>query len=232
MDKLKCWGARFGRLGFFALMGAGVWLMLSASTSYLDLGDAHPFFLEKLPLTHPRWWLAALYVHVPSALLSLPACLVLLVERVRRRWPRFHRWLGRTTGVLILCAVVPSGMYLALFAQGGLITTLGFWATGAIAFVAMLTSIQSARARDMKAHRRFSTHVVAQLSVAVVSRFLLAGAELVGLYSEWAYIAALWVPVVGSALVAELSTGPRLFSTSKGSRHEKLVPAPRLDAVR
>jgi uncharacterized membrane protein len=232
MGKVDRWGAPLGRLGFYALMGAGVWLMLSASTSYLELGEAHPFFLEKLPLAHPKLWLGALYVHVPSALLSLPACLVLLVPRVRSRWPRLHRWLGRATGLLVLGAVVPSGMYLALFAQGGLITTLGFWLTGTIAFVAMLKSIQSARATQMRAHRRFSTHVAAQLAVAVVSRFLLAGLETVGLYGEWVYIAALWVPVVGCALVAELLTRPHRPSSSlKGSRHEEFVAAPHLDAL-
>jgi uncharacterized membrane protein len=232
MHKLERWGAALGRLSFYGLMGVGLWLMTSASWSYLELGEVHPFFLEKLPLASPRLWLTALYLHVPAALLSLPACLVLLARPVRSRWPRLHRWLGRATGALILCAVVPTGMYLALFAQGGLITTLGFWLTGVITFVAMLKSIQSARAKNMKAHRRFSTHVAAQLSVAVLSRFLLLGAETFGLYDAWAYIAALWLPVLACALVAELVTGPRLFSTSKGSRHEKLVPVSRLDAVR
>lgn len=231
MKDAKKWANLLGRLAFGALMAAGAWLMLSASSSYLELGDGHPFFLEKLPLAHPKTWLVALYVHVPSALVALPACMLLLSTRVRMWWPRFHRWLGRATGALILCAVVPSGMYLAPFAQGGWITTLGFWLTGAIAFVAMLRSIQSARAKDMKAHRRFSAHVAAQLAVAVFSRFLLAGAELAGVYDEWVYVAALWAPVIGCAVVAELITRPRSPSTSKGPRHEAFAPA-RLDALR
>lgn len=218
MDALGKWGVTLGRLAFYALMSVGMWLMLAASASYLELGRAHPFFLEKLPLAHPKLWLTALYVHVPCALFALPACLVLLVRRVRTRWPRFHRCLGRTTGVLVLCAVVPSGMYLALFAQGGAISTLGFWLTGLITFVAMVKSIQSARAKNMRAHRRFSSHVAAQLAVAVLSRLLLVGAETLGLYREWVYIAALWVPVIACALVAELVTGPRLFSSSSLSR--------------
>jgi hypothetical protein len=232
MKTFARWSAQLARLGFFALMSFGVWLLLSASTSYLDTSEPHPFFLEKLPLAQPKLWLAALYAHVPSALFSLPACLVLLITRVRTRFPRFHRWLGRMTGALVLCVVVPSGMYLALFAQGGFISTLGFWLTGVIAFVAMLKSIQRARAKDMKAHRRFSTHVVAQLSVAVVSRFLLMGAELLDVYGEWVYVAALWFPVLGGVLVSELLTGPHWLSNSKGSRHEKLAIVPRLDAVR
>jgi uncharacterized membrane protein len=232
MDNTKKWATLLGQAGFYALMSVGIWLMVTASGSYLELGEAHPFFLEKLPLARPQLWLGALYAHVPSALLALPACLVLLARRMRARWPRFHRWLGRATGGVLLCVVVPSGMYLALFAQGGWVTTLGFWLTGLIAFVAMLKSIQSARTGDMKSHRRFSAHVAAQLAVAVLSRFLLAAADVTGVYSEWVYVAALWVPVIGCAIAAELLTRPRSPSTSKGPRHEAFAAAPRLDALR
>jgi uncharacterized membrane protein len=235
MKLLATWSAWIGRLAFTCLMCAGVWMMLSASASYVELGDEHPFFLEKLPLAYPTLWQTALYVHVPSALFSLPACLVLLVQRIRTRFPKFHRWLGRITGALVLFAVVPSGMYLAFFAQGGLITTLGFWLTGLVAFVAMLKSIERARAGDIKAHRRFSTHVAAQLSVAVFSRFLLVGAEQAELYSTWVYVASLWIPVIACAFVAERMAGPRSpsrMARMKGSRHEELVVVSPLDAVR
>jgi hypothetical protein len=232
MRTLAIWSAGLGRLAFFSLMGVGTWMLFEASASYVELGREHPFFLEKLPLARPQLWLTALYVHVPAALFSLPACLVLLSKAVRKRLPRAHRWLGRVTGGVVLLAVVPSGLYLAFFAQGGLITTLGFWLTGLIAFVAMVKSIQAARARDFKAHRRFGTHVAAQLSVAVFSRVLLAGAEQIELYSEWVYIAALWFPVIACAVVAEHLTGPRLGSQSKGFRHEEIVAGSALDAVR
>src|SRR5262245_46172719 len=95
-------------LAFYALMGVVMWLMLAASISYLELGRRHPFFLEKLPLPHPKWWLAALYVHVPTALFALPACLLLGIRQLRQRFPHVHRWLGRVTGALLLLAVVPS----------------------------------------------------------------------------------------------------------------------------
>ena len=230
MRSLTTWGRALGRLTFFALMAFGTWTMLWASASYVELGKEHPFFLEKLPLARPKLWLGALYVHVPSALFALPACLVLLSNGVRKRLPRLHRWLGRVTGALVLLAVVPSGLYLSFFAQGGLITTTGFWLTGLIAFAAMAKSIERARARDFKAHRRFSAHVAAQLSVAVFSRLMLVTAEHVELYSTWVYIAALWLPVIGCAVAAELLTGSR--SSAKGSPHEEMVALAAVDAVR
>lgn len=226
------WALRLGRFALHMAMWAGVGLMWSASSSYLEFGEAHPFFLEKLPLAHPTLWWLALYVHVPSSLVALPACLLLTLPRLWARHPALHRWLGRVTCALVVCAVVPSGMYLAWFAQGGLLTTLGFWLTGGIALVAMLKSVSAARRGDMRAHRRFSAHVVAQLSVAVVSRFILVGAEELGWYAEGVYTAALLIPVLGCALVAECWTSPRTSVASKGARHETLVSVSRLDAVR
>jgi hypothetical protein len=222
--RLAAGSALLGRIAFHATMWFGLWLMLSASASYLELGDSHPFFLEKWPLAHPTWWLAALYVHVPTALFSLPACLILLLRPVRLRFPRFHRWLGRVTGAVILLAMVPSGMYLALFARGEWISTLGFWLTGAITFVAMVKSIQAARARDLRRHRRFSAHVVAQLSVAVISRVLLVVADGAEVDGTWVYVAALWVPVLGSALVAELWTLPRPTRRRRAARSANRIP--------
>ena len=73
--------------------------MIEASLSYVEMGTSHPFVLEK---THQKQnllpsdlWLTALYLHVPSALFGLPACLVLLLKSVRNRFPKFHRYLGR-----------------------------------------------------------------------------------------------------------------------------------------
>jgi hypothetical protein len=109
---------------------------------------------------------------------------------------------------------------------------LGFWLTGAIAFVGMCKSIASARRRDFASHRRFSMHVFAQLAVAVTSRYLLLGAEELGVYGTWVYPAALWIPVLGSAGVVEIVCRRRVRSSSKGSRHEEIVGMSGLDLVR
>src|SRR5262249_53944697 len=97
---------------------------------------------------------------------------------------------------------------------------------------AMWNAIGSARRGDFRAHRRYSVHVLLQLGVAVVSRVLLAGAEQLGVYGTWVYVSALWLPVLLSALVAELSTASRSVSLMKGARHEPLVAVSRLALLR
>lgn len=217
---------------FLGAMMLGTLLMIWASSSYVELGNAHPFLLEKLPLARPSLLLGALYVHVPSALFALPACLALELDALRRRWPRLHRWLGRLTAFVVVLLATPSGLYLAQFAQGGLVTSAGFWTTGLIAAGAMMGAVAAARAGDYGRHRRLARHVTAQLSVAVASRALLCAAELLGLYRPWVYVAALWLPVLGASISVEWLHAPRRTSHTKGTRHEAIAAVHRIDAVR
>lgn len=215
---LRPWTRRGARYLVTALALAGTALMIDSSLLYLELTDMHPFVLEKLPLKWESLFLTALWVHVPSALFALPACFLLLSRTVQKRFPFAHRWLGRLTGLIIIFAAVPSGTVLAFSAKAGLLSTVGFLLTGMITLYAMVQAVRTARAKDYKAHRRYSEHVAAQLSVAVTSRFALIGFDALGFEPDAAYIVALWVPVVLSALVVEwLSPASLLFPTNPRS---------------
>lgn len=220
-----------GALQLLLLLVVG--LMWIASASYLELGRRHPFVLDKLPLTHPEWFLGALWVHVPSSLVALPACIGLTTIARRPALHGLHRWLGRLTGILVLFAVVPSGLVLSLYARGGLPSTVGFGLTGIIAFAAMVASVRAARRRRFREHRRYSLHVSAQLAVAVISRVMLAIAELNGAHGDGVYIAALWLPVLGGLVFAEVWSGSGSLPSRKKETHEEAVdPAGRLDLAR
>jgi uncharacterized membrane protein len=117
----------------------------------------------------------------------------------------WHRWIGRVSGSLVLVALVPSGVVLAFDAKGGTVVTLGFLLSAAIVATGVVHGVRSARRRDLAAHRHAMTHVVAQMSVAVTSRAMLIGMDAVGYDPDVAYVVALWIPELGSALVAELA---------------------------
>jgi uncharacterized membrane protein YozB (DUF420 family) len=218
---------------FVAAMGVGAVAIVIACWDYVAQGPLHPFIADKGALPWRRAWLAALAVHIVAAVVSLPACLLLLSRGLLRRAPRLHRWAGRVVGVVVLVALVPSGLVLATTARGGPAGVVGFVATGVFTFVAMALAIRAARRRDIVGHRRAIAHVVGQMSVAVTSRALLvalglladtdAGAALAELDPELAYAVALWVPVVGSAVVAHLVV-PR----PKGAAHAQDRTDPRL----
>jgi hypothetical protein len=189
-------------------LAAGSAVITAASLAYFG-EDLAPFVLEKLPLPLEEVWMLALQVHVVVAAICLPGCLLLSLSVVIRRLPRFHRWLGRITGVIVLLALVPSGLYLSWFAKGGLLSTLGFVLSGAIVAAAMILGVRAARARRFLAHRRYVLHVLAQLSVAVTSRAMLFAFDAAAVDEHLAYLVSLWVPVVGSFGLVELCTRTR-----------------------
>ncbi len=210
------------RAGFVLTMLGGGVLIAHACLAYVREGDMHPFVLEKLPLAHERIWMAALYVHLVTAPVAMLGCLVLTAPALVRKLPRVHRWLGRFVGLAVLAAVVPSGVFLAFTARGGLASTIGFLASGAIVAWAMVGAIVAARHGRFAEHRRYTAHVVAQMSVAATSRIMLVALSAASFEGENAYVAALWLPVVASALIAESMFAARVHPPARasGRNHE------------
>jgi uncharacterized membrane protein len=205
---------------FLLAMLAGSALITFVSLAYFDFGTLPPFVIEKLPLKFESLWLASLRVHVASALVSLPLCLLLMTKTIQR-FPTWHRWLGRVSGVLVLFALVPSGFVLAFEAKGGPPVTAGFLLSGAIVAWAVVRGVTAIRRRDLGTHRRAMRHVVAQMSVAVTSRVLIVGLDAIGMDPDVAYVVALWGPVLVSASLAELvSFRPKCLPALERIRRE------------
>ena len=215
-----------GLLGSVSMVGLGLGALIIgwASRVYFDSDELAPFVIEKLPLPREDLWLAALKAHVVAASLALPACLLLSLRHMLR-FPRAHRWLGRGTGAVILAALVPSGLYLSLFAKGGAPATVGFALSGLIVAFAMVQGVRRARARDYAGHRRCMLHVLAQLSVAVTSRALLYLLDAVGIDPDAAYLFALWLPVVAGVAFVEVSISRRAHRRNSHAP-KTLAPGP------
>jgi uncharacterized membrane protein len=186
-------------------MLVGSALITASSLAYFDFDTLPPFVIEKLPVRFEALWLASLRVHVAAASLAFPLCLLLTTRPLQRRGA-WHRWLGRFAGVLVLFALVPSGVVLSFDAKGGGVVTLGFLLSGAIIAWFMVRGVFAARRGDMAQHQRAMRHVLGQMSVAVTSRALLFGFDAAGVDPDFAYVVALWVPVLASAAVAELAS--------------------------
>ncbi len=194
------------RLLFLGTMTLGAAFIIASSLAYFDFRELPPFAIERLPVRFSTLWLASLRVHVTAALFSLPLC-ILLMTRMVQRWRVIHRWLGRAAGGIILFALVPSGAVLAFDAKGGALVTAGFLLSDALVAFFMVKGIAAARRREFITHRRAMGHVFAQMSVAITSRAMLMALDVAGVSPDLAYVIALWLPVVGSAAVAETLYG-------------------------
>jgi uncharacterized membrane protein len=194
-------------------MLAGASLITAASLVYFDFETVPPFVIEKLPVRFETLWLASLRIHVAAALTAFPLCIALMTRTIQRR-PRWHRVIGRVAGIIVLFALVPSGVILAFDAKGGAVVTAGFLLSGAIVAWFMVRGVMAARRRDLVAHRRAMQHVFAQMTVAVTSRVLLLALDYAGMSPDTAYVVALWGPVLVSAAVVEVGPITGFFANA------------------
>jgi hypothetical protein len=199
-------------------MWVGTALITASSIAYFDFATLPPFVIEKLPVRFETLWLVSLRIHVASALLSFPLCLLLMTRWLQRR-RTWHRGIGRFACALVLLALVPSGVVLAFDAKGGRIVTAGFLLSAAIVAWCTIKGVVTARRRDLVSHRRMMQHVVGQMSVAVVSRGLIVGFDAMGLDPDVAYVVALWGPVLAAVAVVELVSLERTRSLLKSIPH-------------
>lgn len=149
----------------------------------------------------PYQW--AFYAHVVAGPACLLAGLVLLSGWVRQRWPGVHRGLGRLQVGTILVVLTPSGLWMAPYAEGGVVAVVGF-ATLAVATAACaLLGWRSALVRRWEEHRWWMLRTYMLLVSAVVLRAIGGASEVWGLEGTYPYAAWLsWLlPLAGLELL-------------------------------
>src|SRR4029077_14822660 len=68
----------------------------------------------------------AFYAHIAAGPISLILGMILLSERFRLRFPKWHRCLGRIQVLDVLFVVAPTGLWMAYRAEGGPVAGIGF----------------------------------------------------------------------------------------------------------
>lgn len=184
----------------------GWWLMLALAGGIAMYGlrftivGIEAFGPDLFASFSQRPW--AIYAHVTFGPIALLAGALNFRHAIRRAHPLLHRRIGLVY-VIAAFATGLVGGFLALFAQGGLNTKLGFGGLALATLTTVTIAYREARARDFLAHRRWMIRSYAMILAAVTLRIelpLLANA-LQGFLPAYNVIAwSCWVP---NLLVAE-----------------------------
>lgn len=94
----------------------------------------------------------AFYPHILAGPCSLILGLMLISDRFRLRFPRWHRVLGRIQVAIVLLIVAPSGFWMARHAAAGPVAGVAF------AVLAGLTALTAAMGWRTAVQRRFTVH--------------------------------------------------------------------------
>jgi hypothetical protein len=147
----------------------------------------------------------AFYTHIVVGPVTLLLGLVLVNERFRMRFPRWHRTLGKVQGMLVLLLLVPSGLWMAGYAQTGAVAGAGLAALAVATATCVLFGWRRAVQRRFAEHRRWMWRCFLLLCSAVVLRLVGGFVTVTGIGEEWGYPMAAWVSWVGPIAIYELS---------------------------
>jgi uncharacterized membrane protein len=191
-------------LAFFAIV-IGLY-----PVAYVVAPGALPYWSSKSALNGQTWWLVAFYAHILGGGVAMLLGWMQFLPKWQARRIGLHRLFGKIYVASILLFGATGGFVVALFANGGFPSALGFGTLAVLWFVATLRAWTSIRRKDVESHKAWMIRSYALTFAAVTLRLWLplftAG---FGLPFEQAYIAIAWwcwVPnlIVGEYLVGQL----------------------------
>lgn len=110
------------------------------------------------------------YVHILSGPWSLILGMLLISDRFRSRFPVWHRYLGRVQVLLVLLLLLPSGLWMAFYAEAGPIATASFVTLSTLTGFCIAMGWRDAVKRRFAAHRVWMQRTFLLLCSAVVIR--------------------------------------------------------------
>ncbi len=134
----------------------------------------------------------AFYTHIASGPVALILGMIVISERFRIRFPKWHRWLGKSLIVLVLFLLVPSGLWMAYYAESGAVAAIGFSVLAIITGTCALLGWRSAVKKRFAEHRRWMWRCFLLLCSAVILRLIGGLATVTDVGGTWSYPLAAW----------------------------------------
>ena len=150
---------------------------------------------------HYHW---AFYTHVVSGPISLLLGMFLISERFRKRFPRWHRYLGRVQVACVLLLVTPSGFAMAYRAAAGPVAEVSLATLAVATAVCVSLGTWAALKRRFADHRRWMWRCYLLLCSAVVLRVIGGLATVTGMTYSWVDPVATWASWVVPLTVFEV----------------------------
>ena len=101
--------------------------MIRITIPYFQIQDDVAFLRIKQWVIDNQVWKTAFYIHVFSSCFCLAAGFTQFSNSLRRSKPQVHRWAGYIYMVALLGFSGPSGLVMAIYANGGIFSQISFF---------------------------------------------------------------------------------------------------------
>lgn len=145
----------------------------------------------------------AFYPHILIGPCTLILGTLLISERFRRRFPRWHRRLGRIQGLCVLMVIAPTGFWMARYAANGPVAGLGFGMLAGASAGTMVLGWRAAVRREFKIHREWMWRCYLLLCSTVIVRVNGGVGATFGITDDWFYAQSAWTSWIVPLLAYE-----------------------------
>ena len=170
---------------------------------YFTHGGEYGILPEKLVARQDILWNICFYIHLPTGILCLLSPILLFSRMYVKSSIRMHQLVGRSYVWITLLFVCPTGMYLALYAKGGVVTQIGFMVQGLLLAYFTYMGYEAITQGKKALHREYMIRSYAVAAVVLTFRMLHI------LFFLWKvpyhdnYAISQWLGLTANLLVAE-----------------------------
>jgi hypothetical protein len=180
-------------------------VMLTKIFPYLSFERGINFLSTKTDTTlDSNLFLTGFYIHITSSMLVLAAGLPQFLPSFTKKYVSFHRWSGKVYVFGVLAFAAPSGLILALFANGGIASKTGFTMQCIVWWCCTFMAYKKIREKNFKEHIAWMIR-----SYAVTLAAMSLRTETYVMYYIFhtkpieTYVTITWLSWVGNIFIAE-----------------------------
>ena len=129
--------------------------MLKITMQYIPYDTDTAFLRIKQDVIDVPFYKLAFFMHVYTAILVLPAGLTQFSSYIRKNLIYLHKTNGWLYATVVVLFAGPSGFYMGLFANGGLISQISFCILAVLWITFTITAIIKITKGDIRSHRAF-----------------------------------------------------------------------------
>ena len=153
-------------------------------------------------------WHTAFYMHITFGGIAMLTGWTQFSPRIRNTYTNIHRTLGKIYVFAVMLSSL-AGFYIALFASGGITSTLGFGLLAASWFFTVTMAYSSVLKKQFKPHENWMVRNYALTFAAVPLRFSLPLSQIAHIDFIAAYRVISWLCWVPNLIVAQIIINKR-----------------------
>ena len=184
---------------------------------YFVFDMSEGFFAQKGVVAGDSTWRLAFYVHITFGGIALLAGFTQFFRRLRERFVKLHVSLGKIYVASVLLGGA-AGLFLSLFAMGGIVAIVGFFLLGAAWLFTTAKAYGAIKKHKITEHKQWMIRSYSLCWAAVMLRLLIPSSQIfldIEFLTAYKFIAWLcWVPnlIVAELIIRNLDTNVRSLS--------------------